>query len=154
MLEWSCPGSFGFPSGHSWYAVLFYEPIISDFIGSRGKNKYVLVFVLMTGLFVPLSRLYLGSHSLNQVVYGLFNSLCFLVLYRYILQKSIYKLFVKFLQGKIKRKMVIMISIMFGVAVLTSFIIYSVNINHRKFSNKYLAEIYSACNKKYSHKDI
>jgi len=56
MLEWSCPGSFGFPSGHSWYSVLVYEPIISDFIGSKGKNKYLLAFILMVAIFVPLSR--------------------------------------------------------------------------------------------------
>lgn len=42
-------------------------------------------------MLVPLSRLYLGAHSADQVVLGLLFDLCFVILYRYKLQEWGYK---------------------------------------------------------------
>lgn len=85
-LEWSCPRSFGFPSGHSWIAILLYEPFLSDIIGTK-TNRYLLwITIKSTGVLIPLSRLYLGSHSTDQITSGLLHSISFLILYKFFFQ--------------------------------------------------------------------
>jgi membrane-associated phospholipid phosphatase len=87
QLEWKCPGQFGNPSGHSRSAALFYYLIINDFIAKYGRPgcgwwaAIVCVWVL-----VPLSRLALGAHSSNQVLFGMLLGLAWLVFYRFGLQ--------------------------------------------------------------------
>lgn len=98
-LEWRCQKSFGFPSGHSWMSVLLYEPIISDMFGVHGIKKIALVVLILTGVLVPLSRLYLGSHSSDQIVSGVLHSLAMLLLYRYYFQEKMFKLMTNCLKG-------------------------------------------------------
>lgn len=42
---------------------------------------------------VPLSRMYLGVHSANQIIFGLVLGLIFLILYKYVYQRYLYVLY-------------------------------------------------------------
>lgn len=81
-LEWKCEITYGFPSGHTWILLLLHEPIVTDLFGC-GPFKIGLSYCLLLAVFVPWSRMYLGSHSADQLINGLFYSLAFLVLYRF-----------------------------------------------------------------------
>lgn len=97
--EWFCPKDFGNPSGHSFAVILLYEPIISDSIGYGGRFR-PMAFILLIGMVVvPLSRMYLGVHSANQIFFGLSMGSVFLILYKYIYQKALYELYWQFLLG-------------------------------------------------------
>ena len=80
-------------------SVLLYEPIISDMFGVHGIKKIALVVLILTGVLVPLSRLYLGSHSSDQIVSGVLHSLAMLLLYRYYFQEKMFKLMTNCLKG-------------------------------------------------------
>ena len=71
-----CDGGFGNPSGHSFIALFGYLTFLSYVL----RNKYIkdkiiikiilgIIFVIWTVL-VPFSRVVLGVHSINQIVYG------------------------------------------------------------------------------------
>ena len=71
--------------------IVLYEPIFSD---CTGYLKYKILAVPLTILWVvmPLSRMYLGMHSANQVLFGLTLGMIFLILYKYVYQKELYEL--------------------------------------------------------------
>lgn len=48
------------------------------------------IFLVVFGFFVPFSRMYLGVHSLNQVLFGLTLGVSLTVLYRYSWRKAFY----------------------------------------------------------------
>ena len=66
-----------------------YEPILTDFIG-LGSYRWGSIFLFMFGILIPMSRMYLGLHSADQIIVGLTLSFCFLVLYRFLLQKWLF----------------------------------------------------------------
>ena len=78
------------PSGHSFISFAMYELILSDFIGT-GKKKMYLYIWFIVAIGVVISRMYLGAHSLDQVVFGSLMGLSFLIIYKYWLQKIIYE---------------------------------------------------------------
>jgi undecaprenyl-diphosphatase len=90
--EWFCWKDFGNPSGHSFAVILLYEPIISDSIGYWKYRPWSYVLAILCVL-VPISRMYLGVHSLNQILFGLSLGTVFLILYKYIYQKALYDLY-------------------------------------------------------------
>jgi membrane-associated phospholipid phosphatase len=92
IIEWFCPTDFGNPSGHSFIAFSMYEPLLSDFIGT-GKRKVFLFIWAVVGVLVMISRMFLGAHSLDQVVFGSLIGLSFLVIYRFWLQQFLYDTF-------------------------------------------------------------
>ncbi len=86
-----CSGSFGNPSGHSICSTFFYssllfysllhtrkEPIFPpDEEGPLRERVYLILKRLTTVVFLPaiivviiMSRVYLGAHSINQVLFG------------------------------------------------------------------------------------
>lgn len=81
-LQWYCPLDFGNPSGHSWLSGVFYYLLILEYLGAGPYHAFLLV-PLATSLVVPLSRMYLGAHSANQVLQGVVNGAAMLVVYRY-----------------------------------------------------------------------
>lgn len=80
---------FGHPSGHSFIAFAMYEPLLSDFLGT-GKKKIFLFIWVVVAVLVIISRMYLGAHSIDQVVFGSLIGLSFLVIYRFWLQQFLY----------------------------------------------------------------
>jgi membrane-associated phospholipid phosphatase len=66
-----------------------YEPILSDFMGTGKKRAFLYIWVVV-GVLVVISRMYLGAHSIDQVVFGSLIGLSFLVIYRFWLQQFLY----------------------------------------------------------------
>lgn len=153
-LEWSCPKSYGFPSGHSWISILLYEPIISDLIGTGGWKKLILVWILFTGTLIPISRQYLGSHTADQVTSGVLHSMCALILYKCHFQSSIYRLISKTFQGVSLKITLIINTICFLISIAVPFIIYSYNVNNKIFDPIFLASMNSTCGKNYTQTDL
>lgn len=79
---------YGNPSGHSWFAVVFGFSVLIDYWG-RGKNFSNIIISLLAVILMPLSRMYLGAHSLNQVLEGLSFGLAMCLLYIFGLKKMI-----------------------------------------------------------------
>lgn len=77
ILNYSCEGGFGNPSGHSYSSAAFYISlcfILTQKTKLRSLNKVltVMLFIFFSLLIITIfiSRLLLGVHSINQVLYG------------------------------------------------------------------------------------
>ena len=66
--------------------------MISDVIGF-GSLYFGWIFLFSITLMIPVSRMYLGVHSANQILIGLTLGFIFLVAYRYVYQKALYNFF-------------------------------------------------------------
>ena len=64
---------------------------------------------MVLSIAVPVSCLYLGSNSLNQVAFGALIGLCFVCLYRYSLQENIYRVYFGMLRVKGKLSFLVLI---------------------------------------------
>lgn len=64
-----CPSQFGNPSGHSWFATVISFILVFKYFPSLNRPLSLIIIGLLV-ILVPLSRLYLGAHSLNQVILG------------------------------------------------------------------------------------
>lgn len=62
-----CPVEYGNPSGHSWFSAVFGFGLLLDYQGVGEKYIYMWISVA-AAILMPLSRMYLGAHSLNQVL--------------------------------------------------------------------------------------
>ncbi|MBS1889857.1 MAG: phosphatase PAP2 family protein [Actinobacteria bacterium] len=85
MLEWTCYTEYGSPSGHSMLSIVLLEFLVR-FMTRKIKCAarfnylwYTLVFLLE--LLVMFSRVYLGMHSLNQVLFGMMLGCYSMVVY-------------------------------------------------------------------------
>jgi membrane-associated phospholipid phosphatase len=83
-----CPQEYGNPSGHSWFITVLCFAFVIDFYGV-GKKYLHLVVSLALLVLVPMSRMYLGAHSLNQVLEGLTLGLAINIIYVLVLKKHI-----------------------------------------------------------------
>ena len=79
LLDIVCNSGYGNPSGHSVTATTYYltlPHILTNFEffkkDTRGKILRIVIFLLfmILGALVMISRIILGAHSLNQVIYG------------------------------------------------------------------------------------
>ena len=74
MLEWTCYSQYGCPSGHSMLGIILIEFIIRFFARvHKTIYKYIGIFYFigfLLELLVMFSRIILGMHSLNQVLFG------------------------------------------------------------------------------------
>lgn len=87
--EWFCPKDFGNPSGHSFATIMLYEPIVADQLGF-GKFFQGWIFLAIISVMIPVSRMYLGVHSANQILMGLTLGFTFCVAFHYGYQKALY----------------------------------------------------------------
>ena len=75
---YGCCTSFGNPSGHSATAMGFFLILYLDYVNSVKSGHFAhpvckVTFGILTICFaiaIGYSRLFLGQHTLNQVVYG------------------------------------------------------------------------------------
>ena len=99
-----CDGGFGNPSGHSITTSFLYLSLFFYYTQAKvTRDKYkILIIILLFCLFwivmILLSRIILGMHSVNQVIYGtslglIISSFIFIVFKIHQLPVSIYKKF-------------------------------------------------------------
>lgn len=78
-IGYYCPKDYGNPSGHAEFVAVI-TLFIFEFLDKKKQIGYAFLAVfLMTA--VSFSRMYLGGHSLDQVIQGLFLGLSLSILY-------------------------------------------------------------------------
>lgn len=82
QLQWKCEYTYGFPSGHCWIILLLHWAVICDMLGTGPYHLY-LSETLIFGIFVPLSRFYLGSHSGDHVFSSITYGFAFALMYKF-----------------------------------------------------------------------
>jgi membrane-associated phospholipid phosphatase len=74
ILSYSCSKHYGNPSGHAMWTMGISLAVVMDISRSNPHSKlfaWLSCFIaLFIGISVGASRLYLGAHSLDQVIYG------------------------------------------------------------------------------------
>lgn len=77
--------------------ILIYEPLVTDFLrlGKNESRKRLFWYILpvLIGIFIPFSRMYLGSHTGNEIVMGLTLGLIMNALYRFKVYELIYNFY-------------------------------------------------------------
>ncbi len=144
QLQWKCEYSYGFPSGHIWIVMLLHYPIVTDII-CTGRYKLLLLWPLILLICGSLSRLYLGSHSSDQVLSSLVYSFGFAVLYKYQIQRLLWRLFSYFLRTKIILIPFICTFILQVLLFVPAIILYEVNVRNNRLGGYYLGRLNSVC---------
>ena len=129
-LEWLCPLSFGNPSGHSFVVIVLYEPIISDVLGTGPKKVGIFVWLFLSAL-VMMSRMYLGAHSLDQIVFGGMLGLCFLVYYKFFLQELLYRTIINILNNRHKQFYFMANTVIAIIFLTLPIIVYVISLQNR-----------------------
>ena len=124
--------------------MILYEPIISDTIG-YGKRRLWIFPLLVFCVMIPISRMYLGVHSANQILFGLSLGFCFLILYKYIYQKALYELYWELLLGPMKLIKLIGIIILNIIVFIIPLIFFQVNADYRPMLAKDIDNLNQQC---------
>jgi membrane-associated phospholipid phosphatase len=75
-----CPFQTGLPSGHSSGSVVIFWVLYYHAFPYL-REAVSLILLILTGGAIAQSRLGLGAHSVNQIVFGLFIGLATVVIY-------------------------------------------------------------------------
>ena len=151
--EWFCPKDFGNPSGHSFAVIMLYEPIVSDTLG-YGRYRQWTIPLFILGVMVPVSRMYLGVHSANQILFGLTLGFISLVLYKYIFQKALYQFYWNMLIGHKKFRIIKILGVVFLnlVVIGIPIIFYQINLVERPMVQKDIINLNEQCGTQLSGK--
>lgn len=96
---------------------------------------------------VMISRMYLGAHSLDQIVFGGLLGLAFLVYYKFFLQELLYETVINILNGKHKKFYFIVNTIIFFIFMTIPIITYIIASTSRPpVDSLYLTNITYGCN--------
>jgi hypothetical protein len=147
LLKYRCDGGYGNPSGHSFistYVYLSYYYVLSKTKLIKNKKflkNIFLGFSLLLILLIMISRVYLGLHTINQIVYGALLGLFFFYLDYFIFEiinMDIYYYKKLFKSKKIMKIFIIIILISLSLLLLVYFIF---NKNKIKKYNSFLDDI-------------
>ena len=122
-----------------------FEPLISDFVGTGRKKIFLFVWAFLS-IFVLISRMYLGAHSLDQIIYGGLIGLSYLVIYRFWLQNFLYETLIDLLNQKNKKVYGLITSILWLVFFIAPLIAYEFNVSKRPMSEAILSNLHTRCN--------
>ena len=122
---------FGNPSGHSYVPFPLYEPLISNYLVGDKYLKLAWLFILFFGVVVPFSRIYLGVHSLNQVLFGLRLGLAWVVLFRYGLREKFYQIYSNLFKKKSTKSLAFVVFTHIS-AIIIPIIAYQINKEYRQ----------------------
>lgn len=151
QLQWKCEYTYGFPSGHCWIILILHEIIFCDVIGA-GPYHLFLLEPLILSVFVPLSRLYLGSHSGDHIVSSITYGFAFALFYKYAIQKLIFNLFSFILNVK-KRTLTFFIIFFFQLLMMAPpVILYEVNTTQNRLGYFFLMRLNTICSDNYTLK--
>ena len=78
-IGYYCPKDYGSPSGHTEFAVFIFMLFIIHF--NKNKNMWPIFLNFFTILCVMISRMFLGGHSLDQVIFGFIVAGCVIIIY-------------------------------------------------------------------------
>jgi hypothetical protein len=131
-LSIACDGGYGNPSGHAFSSTTSYLSlwlIITDFdffkdtvVGIALRIFLLILFIILI-LTIMLSRVYLGVHSVNQILYG--ASLGFAVYYIIFHIFSLHRFEGKnFLLVFRKKLYIIIFSVWYGLLLIIGFLIW------------------------------
>jgi hypothetical protein len=123
---------------------MLYEPIVSDSIG-YGKHKFWTIFLFVAGIMVPISRMYLGVHSANQILFGLVLGLIFLILYKYVYQRYLYYLYWSLLMNHKKWQKFIIAIIIHIFSFIVPIFFYNINLAERPVPTKHIENLNKKC---------
>jgi hypothetical protein len=142
--EWFCPKDFGNPSGHSFAVFPLYEPILTDIIG-YGKFRFAGLILIILGFIVPISRMYLGVHSANQIIIGMTIGVIFLTMYRFKLQETLYNLYCTFLTKSTNLFYLFFVVLSQLICTAIPIIVFQINIDNRPMEIRDLENLNLAC---------
>jgi hypothetical protein len=127
--------------------MVLYEPLISDVIGHGPKKIGIIIWLIVAGL-VMMSRMYLGAHSLDQIVFGGMLGLSFLIYYKYFLQDLLFKTIINILNDRHK-KFYFIINTLFAIIFLTiPIVVYVMSVQNKPpVETLYINNIKAGCNK-------
>ena len=94
---------------------------------------------------VPISRMYLGVHSLNQILFGLSLGCVFLILYKFIYQKALYELYWEFLLGSRRRIKIFGVVLLNLICIAIPIIFFVINRNERPMLEKDIDNLNNQC---------
>ena len=138
-----CDGGFGNPSGHSITTSFLYLSIFFYYTQAKvTRDKYkILIIILLFCLFwivmILLSRIILGMHSVNQVIYGtslglIISSFIFIVFKIHQLPVSIYK---KFFREKKYIYIILSILCVFIIITIANVFIFNKGFDYDKYND-------------------
>ena len=75
ILVLNCEGGFGNPSNHSLLSTFFYLSLYEIYVNqnksfNQKKKKMFLILVILFVCCIVFSRMFLGVHTLNQILFG------------------------------------------------------------------------------------
>ena len=97
VIPTSCSGQFGCPSATSIRVATIVLSLFLDFVQERKKKMSIVCYILgclaaFIGIFgVMCSRVYLGAHSINQVIYGTGVGIISALFMHYSVKPQVYK---------------------------------------------------------------
>lgn len=133
MLEWTCYTEYGCPSGHAMLGLILIEFMIRYFSREYNLTRKPRIVLFMGGVLlqgtVIFSRIILGMHSINQVLFGALLGLYSLLPYYMYMEKFILKICLKTCSPSYRRQnliintlgVFIMIGLSLAVALLPSY---------------------------------
>ena len=138
-----CDGGFGNPSGHSITTSFLYLSLFFYYTQAKvTRDKYkILIIILLFCLFwivmILLSRIILGMHSVNQIIYGtslglIISSFIFIVFKIHQLPVSIYK---KFFREKKYKYIILSILCVFIIITISNVFIFNKGFDYDKYND-------------------
>ena len=130
ILDVVCNSGYGNPSGHSLTSTAYYltlAHIVTNFSffkrDTKGKIVKIIIFILfiILAVLIMFSRVILGAHSINQVLYGFTLGLGLYFVIIYILSYHTYSS-EKFLKH-VTNKIVIIIYMIFHILIIALLIV-------------------------------
>ncbi len=118
---------YGFPSGHASGAMSFYGFTFFSFKGEEKKKRIPWrIFTMFLMIMIPISRLIIGVHDLQDVIGGLMLGLLVITAYMYFEPK------LSSIVGKwsMKKKILIGVSFSLGLWIFSSLLLYLLVINN------------------------
>ncbi|MBQ3107083.1 MAG: phosphatase PAP2 family protein [Firmicutes bacterium] len=78
---------FGFPSGHTMIGIVFLG-LLALILWKEGKPKWISVLLVVWGILIGLSRIYVGVHHPTDVVGGWCMGLIILIFWSQVFRLS------------------------------------------------------------------
>ena len=116
-------------------------------MGTGPKRIWLFVWAVVAAL-VMISRMYLGAHSLDQIVLGGLLGLAFLIYYKYFLRELLYQAIQNILNNRHKQFYFIVNTIFFIIFLVLPIIVYEISSQSLPPVNStYLNNIQIGCGK-------